>query len=213
MTQSAMASRVLITEVCDSIVTCCYSQLLRLLRFLTIEYSLQALRLNCVQHTCKQFPEHRQSHHVLSQQGAPSSLPDDIALLPATRLSLGASPAILARVHARSPRRARFCTAPSLSLQTESIPTTWAQRANRDSKRMHRRRRNEQTQAPKRGRNNKAQTQAAAREYSTSKHERQKAAETARRRQGTHSAASSCSGTSRPGQCQARPAAAKMGRN
>jgi hypothetical protein len=55
MTQSAMASRVLITEVCDSIVTCCYSQLLRLLRFLTIEYSLQALRLNCVQQHVSSF--------------------------------------------------------------------------------------------------------------------------------------------------------------
>ena len=111
----------------------------------------------------------RQPSHL----AAPSTLPDHTALLPATRLSLGASD-VLARVHACSPRRARFCTAPSLSLQTESIPTTWAQSAKRDSKRMHRRRRNEQTQAPKRGRNNKAQTQAAAREYSTSKHERLK---------------------------------------
>ena len=91
----------------------------------------------------------RQPSHL----AAPSTLPHNIALLPATRRSLGASPDVLARVHACSPRRARFCTAPSLSLQTESIPTTWAQRANIDSKRKHQRRRNEQTQAPKRSRN------------------------------------------------------------
>jgi hypothetical protein len=42
------------------------------------------------------------------------------------------------------------------SLQTESIPATWAQRANRDSKLKHQRRRNKQTKVPKRGRKNKA---------------------------------------------------------
>ena len=157
----------------------------------------------CSQRTLAQRVKNATSHLA-----APSTLPDHTALLPATRLSLGA-PAILARVHACSPRRARFCTAPSLSLQTESIPTTWARSAKRDSKRMHRRRRNEQTQAPKRGRNKHRQKSSSTR----IQHKQTRAPQTARRRQGTHSAASSCSGTSWPGQCQARPAAAKMGRN